>query len=283
MACIRWQTLAHQPIDRPFALLSICVTRVVSLICSKSAKPKYSLNEFLEIDENELNSQRPYVTGHNRLYHHTMTCLPVHPKGLDIDSEGEGDPDWLQQKTMQMIDEFTDVNEGEKELMKMWNLHIMRNGYVGDIQIPLACEMFLDVHGEELLRNNLYKNFVLHLCNFFDYGLISPETLHKIIQKLQGILSEFNDGRELLRQGNDSQLSYWRTVGCHKHRTVHVPSTPKTATATRSTNAAEKAVRSRANGDDDKSEPMPHTKSATGSFRLCPRGLLFVAPTDPTD
>lgn len=29
-----------------------------------------------------------------------------------------------------MIDEFTDVNEGEKELMKMWNLHIMRHGYV---------------------------------------------------------------------------------------------------------------------------------------------------------
>lgn len=25
----------------------------------------------------------------------------------------------------QLIDEFTDVNEGEKEVMKMWNLHIM--------------------------------------------------------------------------------------------------------------------------------------------------------------
>ncbi len=24
-----------------------------------------------------------------------------------------------------LIDDFTDVNEGEKELMKMWNLHIM--------------------------------------------------------------------------------------------------------------------------------------------------------------
>lgn len=26
----------------------------------------------------------------------------------------------------QMIDEFTDVNEGEKELMKLWNLHVMK-------------------------------------------------------------------------------------------------------------------------------------------------------------
>ena len=27
---------------------------------------------------------------------------------------------------LQMIDEFTDVNEGEKELMKLWNLHVMK-------------------------------------------------------------------------------------------------------------------------------------------------------------
>ena len=26
-----------------------------------------------------------------------------------------------------MIDEFTDVNDGEKELMKLWNLHMMKN------------------------------------------------------------------------------------------------------------------------------------------------------------
>lgn len=57
-----------------------------------------------------------------------MTCLPVHPKELDIESEDENDPIWLQQKTKMMIDEFTDVNEGEKEMMKLWNCHIMRHG-----------------------------------------------------------------------------------------------------------------------------------------------------------
>ena len=87
-----------------------------------------SMSEFLEIEENEFDSQRPYISGHNRLYYHTMTCLPVLPKELDIDSEGESDPSWLQHKTMQMIDEFTDVNPGEKELMKKWNLHVMKYG-----------------------------------------------------------------------------------------------------------------------------------------------------------
>ena len=30
-----------------------------------------------------------------------------------------------------MIDEFTDVNKGEKEMMKLWNLFAMERGYVG--------------------------------------------------------------------------------------------------------------------------------------------------------
>jgi len=49
---------------------------------------------------------------------------------MDVDSENESDPKWLQKKTTMMIDDFTDVNDGEKELMKMWNLHIMKYGCV---------------------------------------------------------------------------------------------------------------------------------------------------------
>lgn len=229
------------PVRRPV------VTRI--LIC-RPRRPKPSLTEFLEIDENELNNQRPYVTGHNRLYHHTMTCLPVHPKGLDIDSEDETDPAWLQHKTLQMIDEFTDVNEGEKELMKMWNLHIMRNGYVGDIQIPLACEMFLDLHGKELLQKNLYKNFLLHLCNFFDYGLISPENLYKTIQKLQRILVTFNEGRDVLVTESNKQLQYWNTVGKHKQREPH-PLQPKATTSSTNTYSFRSNAKTKQNDSDD--------------------------------
>ena len=119
------------------------------------------------------------------MYYHTTTCLPVHPKDLDVDSEGESDPLWLQYKTKQMIDEFTDVNEGEKELMKMWNLHIMKYGFVGDIQIPLACSMFVDMKGKELLEKNLYRNFGVHLSSLFDFGLISPECVQKMFRKIQ--------------------------------------------------------------------------------------------------
>uniref|UniRef100_A0A8D9AV26 Polycomb protein SUZ12 n=2 Tax=Cacopsylla melanoneura TaxID=428564 RepID=A0A8D9AV26_9HEMI len=91
---------------------------------------KHSMTEFLNDlqDDVDTDGHRPVVSGHNRLYHHTITCLPVLPKEMDQDSDDQKDPKWLQTKTKMMIDEFTDVNEGEKELMKLWNLHVMKYG-----------------------------------------------------------------------------------------------------------------------------------------------------------
>ncbi|XP_032575886.1 polycomb protein Su(z)12 isoform X1 [Drosophila sechellia] len=191
-------------------------TSVTSLMVCRPRRQKTCLDEFLELDEDEISNQRSYITGHNRLYHHTETCLPVHSKELDIDSEGESDPLWLRQKTIQMIDEFSDVNEGEKELMKLWNLHVMRHGFVGDCQLPIACEMFLDAKGTEIVRKNLYRNFILHMCSLFDYGLIAAETVYKTVQKLQGLLSKYAAGQELMQRQREEQLKYWLDVGMHK-------------------------------------------------------------------
>ncbi|XP_024884255.1 polycomb protein suz12-B isoform X2 [Temnothorax curvispinosus] len=195
-------------------------TSVTNIVVCRPKRTKPSLSEFLELDENEFESQRPYITGHNRLYHHTVTCLPIYPKEMDIDSEGENDPKWLQTKTMMMIDDFTDVNEGEKELMKMWNLHVMKHGYVGDCQIPLACQMFLENKGKELLMKNLYRNFVLHMCSLFDFGLISPVILYQTIQKLQEIMKEGGedgDVRKVLQKSHESQVEHWMATGAHAH------------------------------------------------------------------
>lgn len=137
---------------------------------------------------------------------------------MDADSEGENDPKWLQAKTMMMIDDFTDVNEGEKELMKMWNLHIMKHGYVGDCQIPLACQMFLETKGKELLMKNLYRNFVLHMCSLFDFGLVSPVILYQTIQKLQEIMKEGGengDVKKILQKSHEAQVERWVTTGVY--------------------------------------------------------------------
>lgn len=132
---------------------------------------------------------------------------------MDNDSEGENDPEWLRNKTMMMIDEFTDVNEGEKELMKMWNLHIMKYGYVGDCQIPLACQMFVQHKGKELLMKNLYKNFVLHMCSLFDFGLVSAVCLYTTLQKLQEMVGETVTIRNILKESREAQIDNWSKSG----------------------------------------------------------------------
>ena len=59
------------------------------------------------------------------MYHYSTTCLPMPPPAiLTPSTEDLVDPPWLITKTCRMIDEFSDVNVGEKDFMKMWNLHV---------------------------------------------------------------------------------------------------------------------------------------------------------------
>jgi len=153
-------------------------TPVTHVITYKPEEPQYDLAEFLE-PESDSHASRQLVQGHNRLYFHTNTCQAVRPCEIDDDSEDENDPEWLRQKTIQMIDEFTDVNEGEKEVMKMWNLHVMRFNYIGDCQMPKACRSFVEEFGERIISQGLCKNFLLHLTNLSDFGLLTPSEVYK--------------------------------------------------------------------------------------------------------
>lgn len=152
------------------------------ILVSKRAKPLSGLLDLLDSD-GDCQRSRHSVQGHNRLYYHTLTCRPVRPSEIDVDSEEENYPVWLRQKTQNMIDEFTDVNEGEKEVMKMWNLHVMHHNYISDYQIPKACSTFIDEYGTEMFRRNLRRNFLLHLVNLCDFGLLRPSTLHRTMAK----------------------------------------------------------------------------------------------------
>ena len=66
-----------------------------------------------------------------------------------------------------MIDDFTDVNAGEKDFMKMWNNHVQKYTFVGDCQMPKALAMFIDMRGQDIIQKNLFrfeKNSLLKIC-----------------------------------------------------------------------------------------------------------------------
>ena len=56
-----------------------------------------------------------------------------------------------------MIDDFTDVNRGEKDFMKMWNNHVQKYTFVGDCQMPRALAMFIEYRGKDIVQKNLFR------------------------------------------------------------------------------------------------------------------------------
>ncbi|XP_059089799.1 polycomb protein suz12-B-like [Tigriopus californicus] len=170
-------------------------TSITNVIVCKPKRSNTSLSEFLEIDgENgPYDGQRPFVTGHNRLYHYSTSNLPMPPHAILTDStEDRVDPPWLMTKICRMIDEFSDVNDGEKDFMKLWNLHIQHYTFVGDCQMNHAIKAFIDEKGPELVRKNLYRNFVVHCCNLFEFGVIGPAFVHLAISRMQRHLADHN-------------------------------------------------------------------------------------------
>ncbi|XP_055008769.1 polycomb protein suz12-like isoform X2 [Boleophthalmus pectinirostris] len=162
-------------------------TAVTHLLVCRPRRLKPSLSEFLESEDGERDQTRTYISGHNRLYFHSDCCMPLRAQEMDRDSEDERDPDWLKEKTIKQIEDFTDVNEGEKEIMKLWNLHVMKHGFIADNQMNTACLLFADLHGPYIAQNDLCRNFLLHLVSMHDFNLITTATIDTAMSKLRDV------------------------------------------------------------------------------------------------
>ncbi|XP_062853425.1 polycomb protein suz12-B [Trichomycterus rosablanca] len=177
-------------------------TAVTHILVCRPKRVKPSLSEFLESEDGELEQQRLYVSGHNRLYFHSDSCMPLRPQEMDLDSEDERDPEWLKEKTATQIEEFTDVNEGEKEVMKLWNLHVMKSGFIADNQMNQAIMLFVENCGPHIARRNLWRNFLLHLVSMHDFNLVTTATIDRAMTRLREIQAEMPKPHESTCNGH---------------------------------------------------------------------------------
>lgn len=182
-------------------------TPITHILVCRPKRTKPCMTEFQESEDGEVEQQRTYSSGHNRLYFHSDTCLPLRPQEMEVDSEDEKDPEWLREKTITQIEEFTDVNEGEKEVMKLWNLHVMKHGFIADNQMNHACMLFVEQMGQRIIEKNLCRNFMLHLVSMHDFNLINISTIDKAMmklremnQRLEGGETELNSCQDLIKE-----------------------------------------------------------------------------------
>eukprot|EP01137_Pigoraptor_chileana_P026954 Opistho-2@8941 len=125
-----------------------------------------------------------------RTFYSSRTFLPKRLGDLENDSDDEYDNAWLTVQSNKMMDEFTDVNEGEKEVMKMWNKHILDYGVIGDCQMPAVCDSFIERHGNELIARRLRNNFMLHIVNLAQYGLLKDDAVARIVLAFSKLASK---------------------------------------------------------------------------------------------
>ncbi|TPP58306.1 hypothetical protein FGIG_10179, partial [Fasciola gigantica] len=130
-------------------------------------------------------SVRPMAVGHNRVYYHTRSIQPIRACEFDVDSEAEDAPVWLCQHYQRKVEEFTDVNQGEKQIMQLWNSLLLSVGpsqlVVCDNQLVNLCAYFLHRHGVTIHRRRLRNNLLLHFANLVDYGLLSAGQLRQLM------------------------------------------------------------------------------------------------------
>uniref|UniRef100_H2S8R4 SUZ12 polycomb repressive complex 2 subunit a n=1 Tax=Takifugu rubripes TaxID=31033 RepID=H2S8R4_TAKRU len=185
-------------------------TAVTHVLTCRPKRTKARLSEFLESEDGEQEQQRTYISGHNRLYFHSDSCVPLRPQEMDVDSEDERDPDWLKEKTSKQIEEFTDVNEGEKEIMKLWNRHVMKRGFIADNQMNEACLLFAEHHGAHIVHNNLCRNFLLHLISMHDFNLINTLTIDRAMARLR--LTQNQASQRDKEEEEDEEEEDWETA-----------------------------------------------------------------------
>lgn len=140
-----------------------------------------------------------------RKYYHSGTGLPVLPAEMDENSDDEMCPKWLRKHTTKQIEDFVDVNSGETEIMMMWNLHMQRNRYIGNVQIPDAVKTFIEVFGAEILQKSLYRNCLLHLTSLVDYDLLSAQQFYEATRCLQSIMCVHENGRNAVKKSFEQQ------------------------------------------------------------------------------
>ncbi len=116
-----------------------------------------------------------------RVIHHVRTTLPIEHG----EPEAEEDYDWLVGNSDRMIDDFLDLNEGEKGFFKLWNAHLHRHPCYGDEMMMRILALFVDECGECVARERLYRNFILHLSNLCDFDVLNEEAVEHFAAQMR--------------------------------------------------------------------------------------------------
>uniref|UniRef100_A0A914UI07 Polycomb protein VEFS-Box domain-containing protein n=1 Tax=Plectus sambesii TaxID=2011161 RepID=A0A914UI07_9BILA len=165
---------------------------IISNKCEARFKRKQSqqrdLVEFSRPTEKLVNRLTRSLNGHVRTYFNARTRQPL-PAPPSKPTPVLTDPDWLKSAIARKMDEFSDLNNGEKQLMVMWNVFLAKKEHrcIGDCMLMRALCKFIDAHGKQIVSKHLLGNFFCHLANLEEQGLITGEQISTLVSMITQI------------------------------------------------------------------------------------------------
>ncbi|KAH7644877.1 hypothetical protein HUG17_0415 [Dermatophagoides farinae] len=140
-----------------------------------------------------------------RVFYHSRTMLPILPAEMNDDSETD-EIQWRMRQKRHMMQDFIDVNPGEKTVMGLWNQFIMkyRNRYFADCHMADAVKNFMIINTPMLIRCNLRHNCILHLINMYRYKCIDQDVVENSVRYLNKMQSYYNRCQEMLQRREQS-------------------------------------------------------------------------------
>ncbi|VDO14883.1 unnamed protein product [Rodentolepis nana] len=183
LATSRFLHSRRSPLKRtPFTHL--IYWRAIENISSLTKKNKMLSMALAKETISALKEDATKMVKHRRKFYHSSTLQQI-TAGDTYDSEAEESAKWLRDQYQRRVQEITDVNKGEKELMQIWNAYILsvrpRDIVVADCNIDQLLMGFVKSYGVRMNIQNLRNSFILHLTNLYDYGILSPTSMHRFI------------------------------------------------------------------------------------------------------
>ena len=130
------------------------------------------------------------------------------------EEESECNFEWIKKFGNMRLEDIADLNSGEKTMMNLWNRHLENYKVTTMKHMDQIVMEFIKNQKEKILRENLYRNLMAHLCDLQLARVLSQQTFLSVVSEIQNsISSEEIPGQQLTRS--------WST---HFPRTVPSPS-----------------------------------------------------------
>ena len=175
-------------------LSSLIISSVNILTYSQILRKNRLRPGFFGIEESQITNTPSSVVkvskAKRRQYFHARTGLPLMESELDCDSEDDVDLGSMVTNNNRMLDDFEDVSYEEKEFMKLWNSYTLRNPVVSTAFLPLTLRVFLNANSREILERRLRYQFLLHVINLWDNGLLKLGDAEVLISELDQVFGK---------------------------------------------------------------------------------------------